>query len=113
MRRGHVEGVVANKINPVGSEFQVNSITTFAQGSPSIAALTDGRFAIVYDSSVDAAGSNFDIHSAFVNANGSASVTGMVYTAGGEQGQPATAGRLDGGFGVAWIDELTAAGVAD
>jgi hypothetical protein len=59
--RASVEDVMPNKINPVGSEFQVNSNiftfmpgntegTQFDQRNPAIATLSDGRFAVVYES---------------------------------------------------------------
>src|SRR6476660_5763962 len=110
---------MASKINPVGAEFQVNSNVGGGNGTanpqtlPSIATLGDGRFAIVYQSQFDVAATDDDIHYVFINANGTASPAASVYGPSGLQTQPVTAGRLDGGFGAAWTDALTAAGGSD
>jgi hypothetical protein len=112
---------MANKVTPIGSEFQVNKNifvppsfdgTAFGQIRPSVAALTDGRFAVVYNSQPSATG-NDDIHFAIVDSNGNVGSKSFVYRATGLQGPSAVAGRLDGGFGVAWSDELTSTGAAD
>src|SRR5215216_5498263 len=109
-----------SKLIPVGSEFQVNSNifpppdtdgTAFSQDFPSIAVLTDGRFAVVYQSQFNLV--DIDIHYAFVSATGTASTASFVYRPTLLQTQPDAAGRQDGGFGVAWTDERDAAGVAD
>jgi hypothetical protein len=110
---------MASKLTPVGTEFQVNSNispsptvgTQFAQKLPVIATLTDGRFAVVYQSHFNTG--DEDIQYAFVNPDGTASPASFVYGPSAAQTEPATAGRLDGGFGVVWRDELTAAGGAD
>jgi hypothetical protein len=74
---------MGNNVNPIGTEFQVNANifpslstdgTQFSQEDPSIATLTDGPFAVVYESHVDPAFDAVEIHYAFVNANGSSTV---------------------------------------
>jgi hypothetical protein len=114
---------MARKLLPVGSEFQVNSNifpspstdgTANSQDFPSIATLSDGRYAVVYQSNLSA--TDFDIHYAFVTAAGVASQSDFVYRPTGIQSEPVAAGRTGasgGGFGVAWTDEHTAANVND
>jgi hypothetical protein len=75
--------------------------------------LSDGRFAVVYQSQFNTVGSDIDIHFAFVNASGVASPARSVITFVGPQTHAAAAGRLGGGFGVAWSDERTSTGTAD
>src|SRR5262249_6646998 len=109
------------KLLPIGSEFQINSNifpapstdgTLNAQDFPSIAALSDGRFAVVYQS--DFGGGDFDVHFAFVTAAGVASPSIAVYRPSGAQTQPVAAGFLSGGgFGVAWTDVLKTNGAND
>src|SRR5215216_4023987 len=111
------------KLIPVGSEFQVNSNiftppstdgTLFDQDFPSIATLSDGRFAVVYESQFNAANTDIDIHYAFVSATGTASGASFVYRPAAQQTQPVAAGFLSGGgFGVAWRDQLNADGTDD
>jgi hypothetical protein len=113
---------MATKLIPVGSEFQVNSRifpspspdgTAFGQQFPAIATLTDGRFAVVYQSQSNAADTDIDIHYAFVNPDGTAAAASFVYRPLGLQTQPVAAGRPGGGFGVAWTDSLTSTGASD
>jgi hypothetical protein len=114
---------MATKLLPVGSEFQVNSNifptpstdgTLNSQDFPSIATLSDGRYAVVYQSALSA--TDIDIHYAFVTTAGVASQSDFVYRPVSIQSQPVAAGRTaatGGGFGVAWTDERTAANVLD
>jgi hypothetical protein len=110
---------MASKLNPVGTEFQVNSNivgangTAFSQAQSAIATLTDGRFAVVYQSQLDAANTDVDISYAFVNPDGTAAASSFVYAPSGLQNQPVAAGRAGGGFGVAWTDVFTSTGAAD
>src|SRR4051794_1670400 len=104
---------MATKLLPVGSEFQVNSAipnsfstdgTANSQDFPSIATLSDGRYAVVYQS--NSSTTDIDIHAAFVTAAGVASQSFGVDRNGGVQSQPVAAGRGGGGFGVAFTDTL-------
>src|SRR5215203_5601053 len=115
------ESNMATKLLPLGSEFQVNSNifpapstdgTLNSQDFPSIATLSDGRYAVVYQSNFSA--TDFDIHYAFVTAAGVVSPSDFVDRFSNLQTQPVAAGFLSGGgFGVAWTDVLTAGGVAE
>src|SRR5689334_22349250 len=105
---------MATKLLPVGSEFQVNSDipgfgvegTFNSQDFASIANLSDGRYAVVYQANFST--TDFDIHYAFVTAAGVGSQSNLVSRNVGLQSQPVAAGRAGGGFGVAWTDETRA-----
>src|SRR5215467_181193 len=99
------------KLNPVGSQFQVNQVTPNAQDSPDIVALSDGRFVVVYNSAFNNTGTDFDIHGQFVNPNGTLS-GGLIPIAnpGGIQDDPAVAARSGGGFTTVWQDFGTTTG---
>src|SRR5262245_2240783 len=108
---------MATKLSPVGSQFQVNqnlgsgSGIDFDQDSPNIAALSDGRFVVVYNSQFNAAATDIDIHAHFVNANGTVSGNAFaVASPGGIQQNPAVAARSDGGFTTVWQDFGTTTG---
>jgi hypothetical protein len=101
---------MATKLSPVGSQFRVNQIVANDQSFPDIAALSDGRFAVVYRSSVDAGGTNTDICGQFVNANGTLSGSSIVIAnPGGIQQDPAVAARSSG-FTTVWQDWGTTTG---
>src|SRR5215467_15016924 len=99
------------KLNPVGSQFQVNQITANPQDSPDIVALSDGRFVVVYNSAFNNTGTDIDIYGQFVNPNGTLS-GGLIPIAnpGGIQDDPAVAARSGGGFTTVWQDFGTTTG---
>jgi hypothetical protein len=102
---------MATKLSPVGSEFQVDQITTLSQQSPDIAALSDGRFVVVYEHYWDAAGNDIDIEGQFVNANGTLSGSTLpTAISGGKQHDPAVAANTVGGFTTVWQDFGTTTG---
>src|SRR4051812_14203738 len=98
---------MATKLLPLGSEFQVNSNifpapstdgTLNSQDFPSIATLSDGRFAVVYQSTFSTVPPvDIDIHFAFVTAAGVAAQSSAVDRPNGLQTQPVAAGFLSGG----------------
>jgi hypothetical protein len=111
---------MATKLLLLGSEFQVNSNmsgflpplgTADSQDFPSIATLTDGRFAVVYQSTFSS--TDIDAVYAFVTPAGVASQATFVAFRDGLQTQPVAAGRAGGGFGVAWMDQFKASGADD
>ncbi|NGX61758.1 MAG: hypothetical protein K940chlam9_01247 [Chlamydiae bacterium] len=87
----------------VGDEFQVNSYTTSDQQNPSITALSDGGFAIVWDSpdqdgSLDGVyGQRYD--SSGVQVGGEFQVNTYISS---QQDDPSITGLSDGGFVVVW-----------
>jgi hypothetical protein len=107
---------------PIGPDRQINiddgggNGVTGAQQFPQIAALPDGRFAIVYQSPAFGNAADNDIIAALVNPDGSFSplvYPSDVYLVGGQQITPAVAARRDGGFGVVFTNEHHAVGSAD
>jgi hypothetical protein len=64
---------MATRLNPVGSEFQVNTITNNSQTDPDITSVPDGRLAVVYEHQFNAAGTDYDIYGQYVNTNGTPS----------------------------------------
>src|SRR5262245_26292664 len=93
------------KLYPVGSQFQVNLVTTNQQGKADIAALSDGRFVVVYRSFFTSDATDVDIYGQFVNANGTlADLAIPIAIPGGIQDDPAVAARSGGGFTTVWRD---------
>ena len=105
---GDGEGIYAQRYdsagNPVGSEFQVNTFTTYDQTNPSVAMNESGKFVIAwqrgdgdgegiyaqrYDSAGNPVGSEFQVNT---------------YTA-NNQWWPSVAMDASGNFVVAWINE--------
>jgi hypothetical protein len=108
-----MERHMAIRLNPVGSEFQVNqdAITpgagvTFDQFTPDIAPLTDGRFAASYTTQVFSSPStDWDIYGQFLNSNGTRSgPTVFVSIPFGFQDNSAVAPRTDAGFTTVFED---------
>ena len=103
---------------PSGPDLQINTDNgggngvAGAQQFPQTSALTDGRFAVVYQSPSFGNASDNDIIARFVNSDGSLS-TNVVLTAAGQQTTPAVAGRSGGGFGVVFTNERHADGTVD
>ena len=105
----------------LGSDFQINvdghliggggspgnGIVGF-QGSPQVTTLSDGRFAVIYQSYFDGSMLNLELIAAIYNADGSVSSIPYldVFNHSGNQTQPTVAGKLPGGgFGVAFRNE--------
>ncbi|MCP3961492.1 MAG: ricin-type beta-trefoil lectin domain protein, partial [bacterium] len=91
---------------PVGSEFQVNSYTTFGQLNPSVAALTDGGFVAVWKSfgSSGSDSSFFSIQGRRFTIDGTAVGNDFQvnsYTTSG-QVNPSVASLAEGDFVVLW-----------
>src|SRR5436189_421781 len=107
---------MATKLTPLGSQQQVNQSLgggvgiNFSQEFPDAAALTDGRFAVVYGSWFDGSGTDTDIHAHIVNADGTPSGGGILVTGPtGQQLDASVAARADGGFTTVWTDYTTSA----
>jgi hypothetical protein len=90
---------------PAGPEFLVNSYTTGAQGLPALAMAPDGRFVVVWDSSlVDQDGSLSGVFGQRYDSNGvrlGGEFRVNSYTP-GSQGYPSVAAAADGRFVVVW-----------
>ena len=88
---------------PIGGEFRVNTHTSYGQDQPSVAALGDGGFVVVWQSSVQD-GSSDGIYGQRYSAAGEP-VGGEfrvnTYTA-NAQSSPSAAGLSNGGFVVTW-----------
>jgi len=105
---GDDSGIAARLFDPsgqeVGGEIIVNSWTTAAQSTPSVAALAAGGFVVAWSDEGGADGSGAGIRARLLDANGT-SLGGEFqvnsYTT-GDQVSPSTAGDGLGGFVVAW-----------
>lgn len=92
--------------DPVGTEFAVNTYTTYSQDDPAVAALGDGGFVVAWESSYqDGNGEGvfaqrFDVSGTTPLALGNEfQVNSEIY---GDQSDPSVAGLSDGGFVIAW-----------
>ena len=91
-----------------GAEFLVNTTTTESQNSPSITALADGRFVVVFHdgshSSDDSSG--LAIRAQVFNADGTKSGSEFLVntTTDGDQSDPSISVLADGRFAVTWTD---------
>lgn len=88
---------------PIGSEFQVNSLTTGIQGIPSVAMAPDGKFVIAWLSNTGDSG-GYNIYAKQYNALGlptSGDIQAHVNLT-GSQTDPAVAMADDGSFAVTW-----------
>ena len=88
----------------VGSEFRVNTNTTYSQRDPSVAALYGGGFVVVWESEETSAGSEniygqiFDISGAKAGSEFQVNT----YTTSNWRADPSVAAFSDGGFVVVW-----------
>lgn len=107
---GSMQGVYAQRLSPVGqklgSEFRVNQFTDYNQRSASIAALSDGRFVVVWISEQQRFENSVDVYARLYSANGAA-VTGefLINTGTNVCANPTVAASPDGGFTVAWAQK--------
>ena len=104
---GDEDGVFARRFdadgNAAGGEFQVNTTTDEDQDDPSIAALSDGGFAIAWES-LDQDGDEDGVFVRRFDSSGTA-VGGEIQvntTTSNDQREPSIAGTSDGGFIVTW-----------
>ena len=91
----------------VGAETRVNTTTASDQIYPSIAALKDGGYVVVWESNLQD-GANFGIYCQIYNASGVAvgSETRVNTTTANSQELPEVAATADGGFVVTWHSNL-------
>ena len=87
-----------------GNEFQVNTYTTYYQDNPSVTALNNGGFVVIWDSyGQDSDGSN-GVYAQMYNADGTTQGSEFqvnTYTT-GSQGNPSITALTNGGFVVTW-----------
>jgi len=89
--------------NTVGTEFQVNTYTTYSQSDPSITALADGGFVITWESEYQD-GSSYGIYAQRYDVNGNTQGSEFqvnTYTS-DSQSRPSITALTDGGFVVTW-----------
>jgi Ca2+-binding RTX toxin-like protein len=91
-----------------GSEFLVNSFTTYGQSSPVIAGLADGRFVAAWEDESGTLGDSSlsGIHAQVFNADGSKAGAEFLVntTTNAEQYHAKAAGLMDGRFVITWND---------
>lgn len=103
--------IIAADGSRLGSELQINSTTAYEQMEPSVTALANGRFVVVWtDNSraYDVAYVGADVRAQVFEADGSALGREMLIgkTTLGEQNQPDIASLDDGRFVVVWADQF-------
>jgi FG-GAP-like repeat len=115
-----MEFVMATIITPFGPEFQINinnsgnNGISGAQDLANLAALTDGRFVVAYQSDYFGSATDTDPIVAIFDGVGSTSLSYLdVNNSGGNQKVPAVAERLDGGFGVVFQNDRHANNTVD
>jgi hypothetical protein len=108
---GSVNSVQGQRFNstgaPAGTEFQVNSYTTYAQFGPAVSSAPDGRFVVVW-MAFSQDGSVSGVHGQRFNSAGAPAGTEFQvnsYTT-NEQSGPAISVATDGSFVVAWNSYL-------
>ncbi|MCP4392936.1 MAG: hypothetical protein GY804_01505, partial [Alphaproteobacteria bacterium] len=105
---GDSTGIIAQQYdasaNPVGTEFRVNAYIPYAQGTPSVAALTDGGYVITWTDVNGHDGHEWGIFAQRYSASGTQIGTEIpvnTYTNNNQQ-YSHTAGLTDGGFVIVW-----------
>lgn len=111
---GSMQDVFAQILTPggakSGSEFLINTTTSFNQRSAAIAPLSDGRFVVVWVSEQQRFENSTDVYGRIYAANGTAA-TGefLINSSTNVCANPSVAPSADGGFLVAWMQlDLTA-----
>jgi hypothetical protein len=106
---GSYDGIFAQRYdasgNNFGTEFQVNTYTSYTQDSPSTTALADGGFVITWKSEgQNGSSGNYDIYAQRYDVNGNtAGIEFQVNTYTPDwQSNPDTAALADGGFVITW-----------
>ena len=108
---GSMQGVYGQRFNSagakVGGEFLINQFTSYNQRNPSIAALSDGRFVVVWVSEQQAGENTVGIYGRLYTAVG-APVSGEFLVSSASDGatnicaNPTVAAASDGSFAVSW-----------
>lgn len=104
---GSMQGVYAQIFLPtgqkIGNETLVNQTTTYNQRTPVVAALSDGRFAVVWVSEQQRFQNSVDIYGRFFSATGAAAGSEFLINNGTNIcANPSVAASSDGSFAVAW-----------
>jgi hypothetical protein len=104
-----MRNVYAQRLSPTGqrlsSELLVNQYTDFNQRSPAIAALSDGRFVVVWISEQQRFENSVDVYARLYAPNGApASSEFVVNSATNACANPTVAPSADGGFLVTWME---------
>ena len=87
----------------IGGEFLANQFTSFNQRTPVLAALSDGRFVVVWVSEQETGDNRVDIYARiFTSAGAAAGNEFLVNTSTNVCANPSVAGGANGGFVVAW-----------
>lgn len=104
-----LQGVYGRRLSaagsPVGEEFRINQFTPYNQRSPAVAALSDGRFVVVWVSEQQRFEESVDIYGRLYSGTG-APLSGefLINTGTNVCAHPAVAATADGGFVVAWAE---------
>jgi hypothetical protein len=94
---------------PIGAEFPVNQIMTFNQRTPSVAALSDGRFVAVWVSESQRSELNVDIFGRIFDADGVPVASEFLVNSGTNLcANPSVVGAANGGFVVGWSQKAFA-----
>ena len=99
---GSLDGVFAQRFNnagaKAGSEFAMNQYTTFDQANPSVASLSTGKFAAVWESNGQPGGAAYDVVMRCYDSNGTALTNELIVntTTTEKQRYPAIAAFADG-----------------
>jgi hypothetical protein len=89
----------------VGSETRANETTAFNQRTASVAALSDGRFVVVWVSEQQRFENSVDLYARVFSATGvPAAPPFLVNTGTNVCANPSVAGSSDGGFAVTWME---------
>lgn len=104
-----MKGVYARVLSPLGDplagEFAVNQFTAYNQRNPSVAALADGGFVIVWVSELQRAADSVDVYARrFTAAGAAAGPEFRVSTSTNLCATPRVAAGSDGGFVVVWAE---------
>lgn len=90
----------------LGGEFRVNVTTSFNQRSPAIAALSDGRFVVVWVGEQQRFENSVDVYARLFTANGAAASSEILVNSDTNVcANPSVAPSVDGGFVIAWMQK--------
>lgn len=110
-RDGSLQGLFAQRLSPtgekLGADFQVNQSAQFNQRSPTVAALREGGFVVVWISELQRSDRSVDVQARVFDANGQpVGDEFRASTADRLCANPAVSARADGGFTIAWAEHL-------
>jgi hypothetical protein len=92
----------------IGAEVRANQVTAMHQRSPAIAALSDGRFILVWVTEDQRFADSVDVFGRFFSATGAPAGGEFLINSGTNVcAHPAVAATSDGGFTVAWMQKDT------